>query len=156
MANNPALLQRKSEKNYVLFFWVQLERRETCQNYEAQARRHGLSVHQNKCFLHICLLIWQSPSGNHQEVILHKFVEWPLERRYCPPRDTADLAQLPQKHARTHSTHSLERELSAVIADKTTETWHRLTREEDDEGNETSTQTQRQTHTHTLSAADTH
>lgn len=50
----------------------------------------------------------------------------------------------------THSTHSLELELGAVIADKTTETWHCLTREEDDEGNEISTRT------HTRPPADTH
>lgn len=118
-----------------------------------------LSVNQNKWFLHICHLIWQRPSGSHQDVISSKFVEWPLELQYYPSHDTADLAKLPQMHTYihrcTHSTHSLELELSAVIADKTTETWHRLTREEEDEGNEISMQTERQTPTHTLSSADT-
>lgn len=129
-------------------------------NYEVQAWRWVLSVNQNKQFLPIRRLIWQSPSGSHQEVILSKFLEWPLELQYNPIHDIADLAKLPQMHTYihrcTHSTHSLEQELSAIIADKTTETWHRLTREEEDEGNEISMQTERQTHTHTLSPADTH
>lgn len=46
----------------------------------------------------------QSPTGNHQEVILNQFVERPP--KYYPLHDTTDLAQLPEMHVHSYSLYA--------------------------------------------------